>query len=307
MEILRHLRQSAYNIITDARYSLPNCAQSWLTVLVYIVFGLLISISIVAFPSDIAGNQLLTYIITIIPPFVYLIFIGKKRRFEEVNAKKGGVFTTYNIKEFKGIPITESNTGKLSVFTLFFIVTLLTITLLIAIEPLTAWMSMPEYYKRLLQSVIDGSAGQIIAIVIAAPLLEELLLRGFIERGLIYHSGGTKAIIISAAIFGVMHLNPWQALPAFIMGLFFGWLYWRTHNLWLTILMHLLTNGSSLITIRLLPEYSLAGLSLKDFVRDYAGEGVYPILVIVCAVLSAALIYFLNRKLSCGKELFPTT
>lgn len=307
MGILRYLRQSADNMVANARYSLPDCTGSWVALLVYIVFGLLTSISVIVFPFDITRNQLLTYIVTIIPPFAYLMLVGRKQRLKATDAGKREGFGIGNTKEFKGIPIIEADNGKLSVFSLFFIVTLLTVVLQIATDPLTSWMTMPDYFKQLLQSLINGSTGQIIAIVVAAPLLEELLLRGFIERGMIYHSGGTKAIIISACIFGVMHLNPWQALPAFIMGLVFGWIYWRTHNLWLTILMHFLTNGTSVITTRLFPEYSMSDHFLKEIMRDYAGEGAYIILVTACAVITAALLYFLNRKLSCGKELFPTT
>ncbi|WP_409994892.1 CPBP family intramembrane glutamic endopeptidase [Chitinophaga pinensis] len=34
-----------------------------------------------------------------------------------------------------------------------------------------------------------------------------------------------KAIVISALFFGLIHLNPWQALPAFCIGLLLGWVF----------------------------------------------------------------------------------
>lgn len=286
MGILHNIQRMAVCIATDARYSLPNFTQSWATLLVYLLFSLLLSVALIVMPAGIASDQLLTYIITMVPPFIYLLLIGRRRRFDEV-------------------PVIRADYGRLSTFSVFFMVTLLALLLQIATDPLTSWMTMPDYFKKLLQSLINGSTSQIIAIVVAAPLLEELLLRGFIERGLIYHIGGTKAIVVSAVIFGVMHFNPWQALPAFIIGLALGWIYWRTHNLWLTILMHFITNGTSVVTTRLFPQYSMSDSFLQDIMRDYAGDGAYVVLVSVCAALAAVLFYCLNRKLSNGKELFP--
>ncbi len=287
MKAFNVLRQLTGAMATDAKHSLPNFTQSWITLVVYIAFGLFISVALILFPTGRESDQLLIYIITIIPPFIYLLLLGKKRKFTEV-------------------PIVKADNGRLGTFTLFFTVTLLTLFLQIATDPLISWMSMPDYFKELLQSLINGSASQIIAVVVAAPLLEELLLRGFIERGLIYHLGGTKAIIISAVIFGVMHFNPWQALPAFIIGLALGWIYWRTHNLWLTILMHFITNGTSVVTAKLFPEYSMSDNFLKEIMKEYAGGESYLVLVTVSAIVTVLLFYYLNRKLSCGKELFPT-
>jgi hypothetical protein len=39
-----------------------------------------------------------------------------------------------------------------------------------------------------------------------------------------------------------MHLNPWQALIAFVSGLFLGWLYLEFRTLWLCIFIHAYNN-----------------------------------------------------------------
>ena len=51
-----------------------------------------------------------------------------------------------------------------------------------------------------------------------------------------------KAIILSALIFGIMHINPWQATNAFIGGIFYGWIYLRYKSIWLCMLMHAYNN-----------------------------------------------------------------
>jgi membrane protease YdiL (CAAX protease family) len=48
--------------------------------------------------------------------------------------------------------------------------------------------------------------------------------------------------VASALLFGAMHLNPWQALAAFISGLFYGWLYMRYRTIWMCMFFHGYTN-----------------------------------------------------------------
>lgn len=93
-----------------------------------------------------------------------------------------------------------------------------------------------------------------ISIAIFAPILEELFCRGIILRGLLHHISPTKAILLSALMFGVMHLNPWQAIPAFILGIFMGWIYWRTNSLLATIFIHFTNNGFSYFVTLMWPD-----------------------------------------------------
>ena len=92
-----------------------------------------------------------------------------------------------------------------------------------------------------------------------APFFEEWLCRGMILRGLL--AGGKMkpvwAIVISALFFALIHMNPWQALNAFILGLLMGWIYYRTGSLWLTMLIHFVNNGTAVI------------LSQIDSLKDY--------------------------------------
>jgi hypothetical protein len=40
-----------------------------------------------------------------------------------------------------------------------------------------------------------------------------------------------------------MHLNPWQFFYATLLGLAFGWIFWRTGAIWLCILAHAFNNS----------------------------------------------------------------
>ena len=70
-------------------------------------------------------------------------------------------------------------------------------------------------------------------------------------RGLLNRMSPFAAITMSAAFFAVIHMNPWQAIPAFILGLLFGFVYYKTGSLKLTMLMHCVNNTMAVILGRI--------------------------------------------------------
>lgn len=76
---------------------------------------------------------------------------------------------------------------------------------------------------------------------IIGPILEELFFRKLlIDRMRPY--GEVPAILISAAFFGMFHMNFSQFLYAFGIGLVLGFLYYRTGNFVITTALHALFN-----------------------------------------------------------------
>ena len=84
----------------------------------------------------------------------------------------------------------------------------------------------------------------ILSIALLAPVLEELLFRGAIQ-GRLQEAGMRPwtAILTSSFIFGVVHMNPAQIPFAFLLGMMFGWLYYRTSSLLPGIVGHVLNNS----------------------------------------------------------------
>lgn len=62
----------------------------------------------------------------------------------------------------------------------------------------------------------------LIGLVVAPSIAEELLCRGFLQRGLQRRLGAPAAIGISALAFGALHLDPVHALFAAVLGLYLG-------------------------------------------------------------------------------------
>jgi len=67
---------------------------------------------------------------------------------------------------------------------------------------------------------------------------EEIFFRGVVARRFYRAYSLRKSILLSAALFGVIHLNPWQAVNAFYLGIFLGWIYWRYKSIWLCMFIH---------------------------------------------------------------------
>jgi uncharacterized protein len=78
---------------------------------------------------------------------------------------------------------------------------------------------------------------------VAAPVLEEMLFRGVILRGFLRQYSRTFAILWSATLFGIAHLNLYQLATALVLGIVSGWLYERCRSLWPCILLHAAYNG----------------------------------------------------------------
>ncbi|MBO4761104.1 MAG: CPBP family intramembrane metalloprotease [Bacteroidales bacterium] len=174
-----------------------------------------------------------------------------------------------------------------------------TIACQVIVEPLMQLLpQMPESLKKLLENMTDSDnlLVNFLTLSIFAPFFEEWLCRGMVLRGLLNYrrrkdSEPMKpvwAIIISAAFFAVIHMNPWQAVPAFLIGLLLGYVYYRTGSLKLTMLMHF-TNNTLSIALSNLDSFKEAG-SIFDLVPVWA----YSML----AVASVAVIVLLVKALS---------
>jgi ABC-2 type transport system permease protein len=90
----------------------------------------------------------------------------------------------------------------------------------------------------------SGNAGPMLALaVLAAPLCEEFIFRGLIFGGLRRSMGALPAMLVSAAIFAIVH-PPASMLPVFVLGLCTAWAYERSRQLLAPMLVHALYNAA---------------------------------------------------------------
>jgi membrane protease YdiL (CAAX protease family) len=169
-------------------------------------------------------------------------------------------------------------------------VSLATMATAFVAEPVSALLpDMPEYLEATLKSLTNGPLwASLISVSIFAPLFEEWLCRGLVLRGLMNKMNPAGAICISAAFFAILHMNPWQAIPAFILGLLFGYVYYRTGSLKLTMLMHCVNNTMAVILGR------IPALKDADTFLDMMSPWAYVCIFIACIAFIGATITVLQ-------------
>ncbi|MDR2585370.1 MAG: CPBP family intramembrane metalloprotease [Prevotellaceae bacterium] len=204
-------------------------------------------------------------------------------------------YVYFRAKEFylRGNPTLHAaaSFGRLPVVLVFLLFLVLVPFFNIAIEPFSMWIPMPDLFKEIFASVVQGNWVTVLSVVVAAPLLEEWLLRGVALKGLLQRGYSPAAAICwTALMFGVIHLNPWQAIPAFLMGILFGWVYWRTRSLWSSIFLHAVNNGMTLLLTLVFPD-----LAEDTSTLDLVGMERFP-LVLAAAITASALIIWLLHK-----------
>jgi membrane protease YdiL (CAAX protease family) len=98
-----------------------------------------------------------------------------------------------------------------------------------------------------------GLPGNIVLAVISTAVFpaftEEIFFRGLLLNQLRSGYSSRRALILSSLLFGLMHLNPWQFLYSFVLGLFYGWIYVRFKNIWLSMFMHFYNNLLALFLV----------------------------------------------------------
>ena len=151
---------------------------------------------------------------------------------------------------------------------------------------------MPDNLKEYMKFLMNGMPTWVafISVAIYAPLFEEWLCRGLILRGLLQKTNPAVAILVSAAFFSLIHGNLWQAVPAFGMGLLFGYVYYRTGSLKLTMLMHFVNNAMALF-ISKIPQFKDAE-TFMDILSPWA----YWCIFAACLVITASGIILIKSS-----------
>lgn len=152
---------------------------------------------------------------------------------------------------------------------------------------------MKEFYDLMIEALSKMTEGPLwssfLVTAIFAPIFEEWLCRGMVLRGLLTRMKPVWAIVISALFFALIHLNPWQALNAFAIGLIMGYVYYKTGSLWLTMLIHFVNNGSSVV----LAQFS--SFEDTEYWIDILPTGTYVALSVVAVIALVACLWAFSR------------
>ena len=137
-----------------------------------------------------------------------------------------------------------------------------------------------------LQLAMSHNLWGLFTLIIVGPIAEELLFREAIAGEMLRRGANPwVAIVVSAMAFSVMHLNLAQGLYALPIGLMFGVIYYKTGNVILTSLLHIVNNyiaAAQLFTMgKDAVDFSFAEL----FGSDLAAYAIMVGLEVLCIIL----------------------
>ena len=107
-----------------------------------------------------------------------------------------------------------------------------------------------ETYRMLVSAQSPGELLFVVVTVALVPAVcEELLFRGLVQRDLESAVGGGRSAVFTGIIFGLFHLNPLSVVPLIALGVFFGFLVYRSENITLAMVAHFLNNFLATVAV----------------------------------------------------------
>lgn len=116
-----------------------------------------------------------------------------------------------------------------------------------AVELVSSQFDIPNNLEEQFQAMA-GTISGFLGIGIVGPIMEEIIMRRVILKEM---AKATKSmwwgIIISSALFAIIHINPVQIVFAMPAGIFLGWIYCKTGSLLVPICIHIINNTISFV------------------------------------------------------------
>ena len=132
-------------------------------------------------------------------------------------------------------------------------------------------LPMPDFLQDIFSSILANK--YIILSIILAGIIpafaEEMFFRGVILSGFKDNYSQKKAIIISSLLFGIIHLNPWQFVTAFIIGLISAWICLQIKSILPSIYMHLFNNMLIVLAMKYGDIISIKGFNTAHYERTF--------------------------------------
>lgn len=139
-----------------------------------------------------------------------------------------------------------------------------------------------------------------VMMALIGPFSEEFVFRGMIFNGYRQDGNTFGALILSALVFGCMHMNLNQACYAFVLGIALALLMVATKSIWPSFFMHLLINGETVCMMylsRYLTDSELTAQTEAVTRQElYSTILVYGVISIFTTALAAGLLIWISVR-----------
>ena len=287
---LRARKVNNYNLYANHAWYVPG-VKGMFVLLAWFLAGTLLGGMVVAvfaffLPPSVVETYgtLVAYPLSFLPAMVY---VAQK-------SQRNSLFET-------GYQLNNSHFGPFKGWQIALLTVLLTFATMLSADlpnylnfTLTTRIPVLKHFYDIMMEMLGNLTGgpfwsSFLLAAIFAPVFEEWLCRGMVLRGLLTRMKPAWAIVISALFFALIHMNPWQALNAFIIGVVMGIVYYQTGSLMLTMLIHFVNNGFAVVCAQ------IPSMAQYDYWLEMMGKGTYAIVYILALCVLAACMWAFSR------------
>lgn len=160
---------------------------------------------------------------------------------------------------------------------------------------------LPEEFDLFNKLSRENLFGVLLGVSVVVPITEELIFRGIMLVGLSETYKLRTAFLISALLFGLIHIHPWLMLNAFLLAIFLNWVKLRFGALLPCIFFHALYNGLPFILTRT-PLLNVRGYTLPPGNEIQFQPLWFDTIGVVCLLMGIAGIYLLMKPIGESPE-----
>jgi uncharacterized protein len=162
----------------------------------------------------------------------------------------------------------------------------------VLLDPITSLIPSSDALRGIFEGMRNQPNLFFLIVVVAAPFFEEVIFRGIILDGYLKNYKPMHAIVVSAVLFGLIHGNLSQGIGAFVLGVLFGWFYWKTNSILSVIFLHFVNNGLAFLGAVMIAEENLSK-SLRELVSN---DLFYFSFYTASLITGAGIIYWLYQN-----------
>jgi membrane protease YdiL (CAAX protease family) len=149
-------------------------------------------------------------------------------------------------------------------------------------DPLEAYLRRPY-----------GALAVLTLVAVVAPLLEEFLFRGWLQRTLERRMAAWQAIVLATTVFALAHFQTFGFPLRFAFSLVVGYLAWGTRSVWPGVLLHGIYNGSLIAFSAIAPR-----VTERELVQAARSGGSFAAALSVLVVSGAVLAWGARRAVA---------
>lgn len=196
-----------------------------------------------------------------------------------------GIFSIRNKKPIKAIKGKKFSL-KYSIYGLIMVLPIIGLSNLIVDVLLYFSPQSYEKYADIIVNMMENTSvvWLLLGVGIIAPIAEELIFRGFIQKRLLDSFPVWAAIVIQAFFFALIHGNLVQMSYAFVIGIILGLLVYKSNSIYPAIILHVVNNSIAVFS-------------------DVAMDNVLYFILPVIAVIMTVILAFTKKEMLFTKEI----